>query len=268
MEGGNKAGQIERYRQMYNLNYTGAAKVYEMSLSGRDSGSMAEEIEKMQTKREYQSDSQRLQDVLNRLDDKLVTIGEVKFNETEMGIFEDQERHLADILAHLTGGEDGRTTREIGVEGARAVSGNGYARQVDRFFEEQERNELQYRIQEARFSSAENSIFYGGRATSRAPATSGLFNRNEDEDVSAFARLQEYRDSDDNPQAQRAFLEAASILRGLSNEERRTLNDSNSINSAIPSVTTDPDGHKLLEQIRDLLAVDRVTDVEVNLPPD
>ena len=36
MEGNNTAGAIERFRQMYNLNYTGAKQVYDMYEKSRN----------------------------------------------------------------------------------------------------------------------------------------------------------------------------------------------------------------------------------------
>ena len=88
LEGGNTAGQIERFKQMYNLNYTGAAQVWEMSeraASGKIDWDQAErDIKKFQKDPNYQSDSQRLQDVLTRIDTSLVNMGSIKFDEMEI----------------------------------------------------------------------------------------------------------------------------------------------------------------------------------------
>jgi len=89
IEEGNKAGQIERFRQMYNLNYTGAAKVFEMSQNTEGWTEAqwkehANKIKEMQTDKNYQSDSQRLQDVMTEIDKKLVNIGKGKFDTLEM----------------------------------------------------------------------------------------------------------------------------------------------------------------------------------------
>jgi hypothetical protein len=84
MEGNNVAGQIERYKQMYNLNYTGATQVWKMSQNRTDWDNIENEIKGMQTKPEYQSDSQRLQDVMTKIDTSLVRIGAIKFDQMEI----------------------------------------------------------------------------------------------------------------------------------------------------------------------------------------
>jgi hypothetical protein len=86
LEGNNAAGAIERFRQMYNLNYTGAAQVWKMQQNMLENPSQfnataqAEEIKKLQKDPEYQSDSVKLQNVLTKLESSLVSFGKSTFD--------------------------------------------------------------------------------------------------------------------------------------------------------------------------------------------
>jgi len=89
LEGDNKAAQIERFRQMYNLNYTGAAQVLKMSEGSEgwtdaDWKKAEKDIKEFQTTPGMKSDSQLLQDVMTDINTTLVNIGKIKFDEFEM----------------------------------------------------------------------------------------------------------------------------------------------------------------------------------------
>jgi len=107
LEGGNIAGMIERFRNMYGLNYTGAAQVWDMSRRMGEEGFSAEEIsqriEALKTDPRTQSDSEKLQTVINRMTDNLANIGKFKFDETDFPLLEKQANNVAAILAELRG---------------------------------------------------------------------------------------------------------------------------------------------------------------------
>jgi hypothetical protein len=107
LEGNNAAGAIERYRQMYNLNYTGAAQVWKMQGAylndpGKFSAEeQADTIKRFQEDPEYQSDSTRLQNVLTRLDTSLVNLGKSAFN-IKIGGLEKVEGLVEKISQRMT----------------------------------------------------------------------------------------------------------------------------------------------------------------------
>jgi len=109
---GDTATMIERFRTMYGLNYTGAAQVWDMSNKMKDDKTgeytpekIAAKIEGMKTDPQYQSDSAKLQNVMNKVADNLANIGQIKFDETEWGLIETQADDVAQILATLRGGD-------------------------------------------------------------------------------------------------------------------------------------------------------------------
>jgi hypothetical protein len=105
---GNRAGIIERFRSMYGLNYTGAAQVWSM-MGEMDRNSeeytpekIAAMIKGLQAvSLEYASDSQMLQDSLNRLNESLVNIGSMNFEE-ELEILRLTQGDVGKILAEMT----------------------------------------------------------------------------------------------------------------------------------------------------------------------
>ena len=111
LEGGNAAGQIERLMNMFGLNYSGGAAVYRMAedsagWSDADWNAHADEIKAMQTRPEYKSDSQRLQDVMTDLSGSLVNIGKMKFDEMEMPVLQDQVKKIYGELLDMNGKKD------------------------------------------------------------------------------------------------------------------------------------------------------------------
>jgi hypothetical protein len=123
LEGDNTAGIIERFRNMYGLNYHGATQVWAMYRDawdsergdwkpGYDYETQANRIRTMQTDPQYQSDSQRLQDSLNRLNESLVNIGSMNFEE-ELEILRMTQGDVGSILAEMT--RDARLAENGGV---------------------------------------------------------------------------------------------------------------------------------------------------------
>jgi hypothetical protein len=109
LEGDNTAGIIERFMRMYGLNYTGASQVWGMMRDARgDNGEYtfnAQEYERqikaLQTDPKYISDSEKLTTAINRMTENLVSIGKIKFDETEFPTLQRQAADVAAILAKL-----------------------------------------------------------------------------------------------------------------------------------------------------------------------
>jgi hypothetical protein len=115
LEGDNIAGMIEHFRQMYGLNYHGGAQVWAMYdnawdaekndwKAGYSSESLANEIETYRTTPRYQSDSEKMQTALNKLNDNLVNIGKFKFDETEWAVLQKQQQDVEKIRGKLVHG--------------------------------------------------------------------------------------------------------------------------------------------------------------------
>jgi hypothetical protein len=84
---GNTAGQIEHYRNMFGLNYTGAVKIWEMSRNEdflKDPEKYKEEIEEIRTNADYKSDSQKLTDAITTLTTTGVNIGKITLDNVEI----------------------------------------------------------------------------------------------------------------------------------------------------------------------------------------
>jgi len=109
ISGGDTNTMIERFKNMYGLNYLGASKVWEMEKSYRanpeayTAEQMAKEIEAMKTSPKYESDSAKLQNAMNKVADNLANIGKIKFDDTEWKIIEEQKDHVAAIRAAVVG---------------------------------------------------------------------------------------------------------------------------------------------------------------------
>jgi hypothetical protein len=80
MEGGNIAAQIERYKDIFGLNYAGAVDIYNMSKNGTMSQSQIQQkIQSMQSDQNYQSDETKKMDAINRLDTNVAELGKPEF---------------------------------------------------------------------------------------------------------------------------------------------------------------------------------------------
>ncbi|GHT83726.1 hypothetical protein FACS1894137_05640 [Spirochaetia bacterium] len=94
---GNTAGQIERYQNMFNMNYSRAAKLWKMSTKDdfmKDPESFKAEVEEIQTNPEYQSDSTVLQNILNTLTETGIKNGKLAFDKVEI-------EHLNDAVEQM-----------------------------------------------------------------------------------------------------------------------------------------------------------------------
>jgi hypothetical protein len=102
-EKGNTAGQIQFYKQIYGLNDIGAAKYWSMTrnLSKEDfeseywQGKIQDEVIK---NKNYASDSNKLQDIYNDLNQNLAKIGKLEFDNTEIILLRKEAENLAEIL--------------------------------------------------------------------------------------------------------------------------------------------------------------------------
>ena len=133
----------------------------------------------------------------------------------------------------------------------------GMGIQTKRVLANQEANELQRDIMQNRLRG--DVDLYGRGARGNNPAIIPLFDRSDAGDTATVNRLNAYRDSENNTEAQKAFLETMRIFGTFTEDQRRRLNENNSINAAIPDVMTDRTGQQLLEAIRNL-------QVTINVP--
>lgn len=85
-EGGNAAAQIERFKDIFKMNYTGAVDVYNMAqkyLNGdMDESTFANQIAKMQKDSSFRSEETKWQDAVNRLDTNVALMAQSKFWES------------------------------------------------------------------------------------------------------------------------------------------------------------------------------------------
>jgi hypothetical protein len=91
LDGDNNAAMIERFKNMYGLNYTGASQVWAMmEKAGRENWTeqdwkkAGEDIKRFQETPDYQSDSATLQTLLNEAKGLSVMIGRIEFDGTEI----------------------------------------------------------------------------------------------------------------------------------------------------------------------------------------
>ena len=98
MEGNNIAAQIERYKDIYKLNYAGAVDVYNMANTMKKGGmteeTFAQKIKAMQGDKYYQSEETKKQNAINNIDEDVRHIGHTQFNK---------------LLAKLEGMASGKT---------------------------------------------------------------------------------------------------------------------------------------------------------------
>ena len=90
----------ECFKTMYNLNYTGAAQVWDMyknNPKGLSDEQIAAEIKKLQTNPNYISDSEKLTNIYNKLNDISVNIGAHKIN-IEYDVLNEAMKLLVDKL--------------------------------------------------------------------------------------------------------------------------------------------------------------------------
>lgn len=84
MEGGNTAGAIERFRQMYNLNYTGAKQVYDMYEKSRngevDWNAFYKAVNGITQKTEYQSEETSYKTAVINIKDQIAKMGQDLFS--------------------------------------------------------------------------------------------------------------------------------------------------------------------------------------------
>ena len=84
MEGNNTAGAIERFRQMYNLNYTGAKQVYDMYEKSRngevDWNSFYKAVNGITQKTEYQSEETSYKTAVINIKDQIAKMGQDLFS--------------------------------------------------------------------------------------------------------------------------------------------------------------------------------------------
>jgi hypothetical protein len=98
---------------MYGLNYQGAAQVWDMMKTAKrdpetgeylDAEKLAEEIKKLQKDPDFQSDSEKLQTALNTLNDNLVNVGHIEFNNTELPLIYTAVNEIKNKLIDKSGG--------------------------------------------------------------------------------------------------------------------------------------------------------------------
>lgn len=84
MEGNNTAGAIERFRQMYNLNYTGAKQVYDMYEKSRngevDWNAFYKAVNGITQKTEYQSEETSYKTAVINIKDQIAKMGQDLFS--------------------------------------------------------------------------------------------------------------------------------------------------------------------------------------------
>ena len=85
-EGDNVAGQIEQFKAIFGMNYTGATQVYEMAQKiGKDDYTekdFAADIEKMKGSGQYDSEETKKQELINKIQTSVAQIHEKDFVET------------------------------------------------------------------------------------------------------------------------------------------------------------------------------------------
>jgi hypothetical protein len=103
LDGNNDAAIIERFKNMYDLNYTGASQVWAMMRDSKDwteqDWKKAErDIKRFQETPEYQSDSQKLQDILNSIKNDGIKIGKIEFDQTELPAIKQAAQEIEGLL--------------------------------------------------------------------------------------------------------------------------------------------------------------------------
>lgn len=80
MEGDNSAAQIERFKDVFQLNYSGAIDVYNMTQNGTlTPNQITSSIQKMQADENYTSDETKKMQIINKLDTSVALMGKNEF---------------------------------------------------------------------------------------------------------------------------------------------------------------------------------------------
>lgn len=107
----NRTGQIERYRQMYGLNYTGAAQVYDMFGTATDKDFESDEYTKkiaaLKEDPKYVSNESRLLVATENISTNMARIGS-KFMDMKLEVFSGIDKSVQDIRNFLIGGQYGK----------------------------------------------------------------------------------------------------------------------------------------------------------------
>jgi len=263
IEGGNKEATVERMRQTFGLNYTNASALYEGWNPNMNEASLKALVDQYKNQPLPNASSPELeaQKTTQAITNWWTQTGQKYWDEKLPKTLNEELRKAIMEFNKKTGSDvpvpPSMLTRAERMEEELAPLGpigKGMAIQANRIIENREANDLQRDIMLARTSSDLNAMFFGGKAArgSRAPVyDTSFFNKNESDDQSAYNRLISYRDSND-PQAQKAFLQAVEIMKSFSDTEKLRANETNSINRAIPDVMTDKTGQLLLEELRNM----------------
>jgi hypothetical protein len=104
-EKGNIAGQVQYYKEMFGLNTIGGAQLYKMMRNAKpedfDDETWVNKAKALAEDPEHKSDSQKLQNMLNDINNNVVKIGKFKFDDTEWGILKQEADNVAAILAAM-----------------------------------------------------------------------------------------------------------------------------------------------------------------------
>jgi hypothetical protein len=107
----NRTGQIERYRQMFGLNYTGAAQVYDMLGTATDedfkSDKYTKKIAELKENPKYVSNESRLMVATENISTNMARIGS-KFMDMKLEVFSGIDKSVQDIRNFLIGGQYGK----------------------------------------------------------------------------------------------------------------------------------------------------------------
>jgi hypothetical protein len=112
----NWAGQIERYRNMFGLNYTGASKIWEMSQNAEfiaDPTRFTGDIESIRTNVDYKSDAQKLQDAITKLTTEGINIGHITFDRVEMPYLKEATEKMQQIHEDLQNKYENQDRAEV-----------------------------------------------------------------------------------------------------------------------------------------------------------
>jgi hypothetical protein len=112
LEGDNTASIIERFKSMYNVNYEGATRIWSMFRNAQDeNGNWKEEfdsesyqkelagkVKEVRETKDFQSDSATYQNLLNQIDQDIVSLGKIEFNNTELPAIKQEAVKIREIL--------------------------------------------------------------------------------------------------------------------------------------------------------------------------
>lgn len=182
MEGGNIAAQIERYKDIFGLNYAGAVDIYNMSKNGTMSQTQIQEkIQSMQADRNYQSDETKKMDAINRLDTNVAELGKPEFWKN---------------VAELEKMADEKQGELIGTGNASAVDASMerqglYQKTIDNALAQQKYSDSYKGLYESKKSNNTSSIVIGGKSPTPAFTSDylGFLLKNKSEGNDAFDEI-------------------------------------------------------------------------------